>query len=202
MSGFILSPWSCARLDPAPTPIPPNITALCGDIRLTHSLVLQSLFMRAARGERVALVVGNNRCDVYRLARLARAHRVDPAAVLSRVELSRPFTCYQLQHCLHTLANETHAPWRAVYVMGLLDSFGDEDIRVRDAQRLLQSALADLKTMAGDGLPVLISMAPPKQVERAHFVELVRRVAAAYWQPASIVLDQCNIRQLPFAEGF
>ncbi len=189
-------------LDPAHIPFPKKIIALCGDRKQIHSLVLQSLCLRAARGERLALVIGDNHFDAYRLARLARTHGFDPAVLLSCLELSRPFTCHQLHHRIASLAATRPYPYRALYVLGLLETFYDEDIRAYDAQRLAQKTLAHLKTIAAYGLPVLVTIALPKQRGREHFVEIVKRAADAYWQPAPVVLAQVNAQQLSFAEMF
>lgn len=183
-----VQPEFLALLDPAQIPVSQKMIALYGDRATIHSLILQSLCTRAARGERLALVIGDNHFDVYRLARLAAAQGLDPAALLPRIELSRPFTCYQLQHRITTLAPHAH-PWNALYVTGLLEMFYDQDVRVRDAGRLLSITLAHLKTLAHSGLPVLVSMAVPGQSERAHFVEWVKRAADVYWQPAPHVTE-------------
>lgn len=188
-------------LDPAQIPFPQKIIALLGDSAPIHSLILQSLCIRAARREHLALVIGDNHFDAYRLARLARAHGFDPAALLACIELSRPFTCYQLHHRIATLATRTHT-YRALYVTGFLETFYDEDMRAPEAQHLVQKTLAHLKTIAAYGLPVLVTMALPKQRGRESFVELVKRAADAYWQPAPVVLEQFNTQQLVFAEMF
>lgn len=158
---------SLAQVDPAQIPLSQKIVALLGESARVHPLILQSLFIRAARGERLALVVGDNHFDVYRLARLARAHGFDPAVVLARLELSRPFTCHQLHHRIVTLASQPTPPWQALYVIGLLDTFYDEDVRVPDAARLVQKTLTQLKTIAAHGLPILLSMALPPAVSIA-----------------------------------
>lgn len=199
MTAQTFFPLAIAHFDPAQNSLPGKLIALLGESTRVQPLILQSLFLRVARGERVALVIGDNHFDAYHLARLARAHEFDPAVLLPRVELSRPFTCYQLHHRIHTLATERQGKWSAVYVMGLLDTFCDEDVRVYDAERLLQSTLGQLKTIAHNGLPILVSMAVPRQPERAPFVERVKRAADAYWQPAPVVLEQFNAQQLQFA---
>lgn len=191
-----------AQPDPAHIPLSQKIIALCGDSKPIHSLILQSLCIRAARGERLALVIGDNHFDAYRLARLARAHGFDPAALLPHIELSRPFTCYQLQHRIVSFHSQDQRACDALYVIGLLDMFYDEDVKEGEAVRRLRQTLARLKIIAQAGLPILVSMARPGQRGREHLIEIVQRAADAYWQPAPVVLEQVNAQQLGFVEMF
>jgi hypothetical protein len=189
-----------ARPDPAQIPLPAKIIVLLGESASIHPLLLQSLFIRAARGERLALMVGDNHFDAYRLARLARTHGFDPAAILSRLVLSRAFTCHQLLHRARVLIPQAPSPWHALYVIGLLDTFYDEDVRTPEAARLLGQLLSRLREIAARGLPVLITIAPPRLTGREVFVETVKRAADAYWQPAPPVLEQFNSHQLALPE--
>jgi hypothetical protein len=195
---------------PGPLPLPAKITVLCGARAPIHTLLLQSVCLRAARGESLALIVGDNRLDAYHLARLIRAQGLDPDEVLQRVALSRPFTCYQLHHSILTFDTSPQRGWSALYVMGLLELFYDQDIKLPEAERLVHSTLAGLKRIAANGLPILITIAvtpsasgmpyvaPPKLRGREHFVELVTRAADVYWQPSPVALEQLAARQLQF----
>lgn len=188
--------------DPAQIPLPAKIIALLGESASIRPLLLQSLFIRAARGERLALIVGDNHFDAYRLARLVRAYGVDPGALLPCLALSRAFTCHQLQHRALAIEPNNQPAWHALYVIGLLDTFYDEDVREPEALCLLTQFLRRLRIVASQGLPILITAAPPRQAGRAHFIELVKRAADAYWQPAPPVLEQFNAPQLSFAGIF
>lgn len=197
--------------DPRRLPLPAKITVLCGAHAPIHSLLLQSASLRAARAERLGILVGDNRFDAYQLARLVRARGLDPDVVLPRVALSRPFTCYQLHHSVLTFNACPQRRWSALYVMGLLELFYDQDIKLPEAERLVRSTLAGLKRIAARGLPILITIAvaplasgtphvaPPRLQGREHFVELVRRAADVYWQPSPVVLEQLTAHQLRFA---
>jgi hypothetical protein len=168
-------------------------------------------------------MIGDNHFDAYRLARLARTHGFDPGAILSRLALSRAFTCHQLLHRASVIAKSglceatefvaaipppqapppgDPSPWHALYVIGLLDTFYDEDVRMPEASRLLAQLLARLRAIASAGLPILVTIAPPRKTGREQFVETVKRAADAYWQPAPLVLEQFNTRQLAFTEMF
>src|SRR5512135_2453000 len=98
-------------IDPARLPYPSKVVALLGSSSQLSPLMLQSFLARTARGERVGVIAGDNRFDAYGLARLARAHHFDPARLLARIEMSRPFTCYQLHRRVVTLEEPKQGEW-------------------------------------------------------------------------------------------
>lgn len=192
-------PARLAVLDPETIPLPSKILALCGQNRALHPLVLQSLFLRIQRGEHLGVIVGDNYLNAYTLARLARAHDFNPATLLAQIEFSRPFTCHQLHHCIIDLVPDKQAQWRALYVLGLLDTFYDEDIRLPIAARLLQDILAQLRRIATQGLPVLVTLAPPpRETTRTEFIPRVLHAADAYWQPSPEAIEHaaCTAQQI------
>lgn len=169
---------------------------LFGHASELHPLVLQSLFLRAARGEPLGLIVGDNRFDVYALARLARGSGFDPSALLARIEFSRPFTCHQLHHGVLNLVEARANAWSALYVLGLLETFYDEDIRYGDAAQLLQEILIQLRQIASQGLSVLVTLSPPpKETARQAFIARVIDAADAYWQPSPKAIEHLTAHQ-------
>ncbi len=183
-------------MDPSQLPAASKIIALLGRADELHSLVLESLFLRAVRGERVGVIVGDNRLDAYTLARRARVQGFDPVELLARVELSREFTCYQLHHCIATLDTTRTDHWSALYVLGYLDTFYDEDVKYPEARRLLRTGLTRLKAIAMSGLPILVTLAPPREPGREDFVDLVLHVVDAYWIPPPAVVARVAAEQL------
>jgi hypothetical protein len=189
--------------------LPPRLVAVCGDHAQIHPLILQSLLARAARGEPLALVVGDNRFDAYRLARLARARGLDPGVILSRLAVTRAFTCYQLHGCLadpkgfphnrHFSGNWSSNPsgLAALYVLGLLEMFYDEDLPELEARRLLLAGVTELKRIAEQGLPILITLSR-KSSARARFVEIVRQAVDVWWEPSPSVIEELRVWQLHF----
>ncbi len=144
-------------------------------------MVIRSLAAQAARGERVGVVVGHNRFDLYALARLAQSHGLDPRPLLARIELSRAFTCHQLHRRIMTL-DPAKRRWSALYVLGLLDTFYDEDVKGYEAARLLRESLARLRALSDEG-PVLVTVFAPKEPGREHFLELTAQAVDVYWEP-------------------
>ena len=185
------SPIALATLDPESIPQPSQIIVLYGSTAELHPLVLQSLFIRAARAARCGLIIGDNHLNGYQLARLARVNGFDPAQLFARIEFSRPFTCHQLHHCIAQLPLDQRSTWRALYILGLLDSFYDEDIHLTIALQLLDDILTRLRVNATQGLPVLITLAPPPRgTPRAHLNARVIRVADAHGQPAAATIER------------
>jgi hypothetical protein len=185
-----LSSTALPALDPGRIPIESQILVLFGHASELHSLVLQSLYLRASRGERLGVIVGDNRLNDYALARLARGRGFDPSAVLAQIEFSRPFTCHQLHHCVLDLVGERIDTWRALYVLGLLDTFWDEDIRYAEATQLLGDILARLRQIAAQNRSVLVTLSlPPAETTRQDMIARVLNAADAYWQPSPRVVE-------------
>lgn len=177
-----LSRASAGNIDPAQLLIPSQVVALAAPDTAIHPRVIQSLAMRTQRGESVGVIIGHNRFALYTLTRWAHTHGFDPAALLDRIELSRAFTCYQLHRRILTLDAELLRRWRALYVLGLLDTFFDESVKYYEAARLLKDVLAQLKRIARTGLPVLITLSAPKKPGRESFLKLVADGADEYWE--------------------
>jgi hypothetical protein len=187
---------SFAKIQPAQLPVPSQVAAVAARESYSHPLVIQSLAAHAARGERLAVLIGHNGFDVYALARLALEHGLDSRLILERIELSRAFTCHQLHRRILTLGAPRTDRWSALYVLGLLDIFYDEDVKQNEARRLLNDCLVKLKEIAGSGLPVLITVSAPQEPGREHFLEIVAGHADLFWAPAEEAPASPGPRQL------
>jgi hypothetical protein len=171
-------------MEAASFPLPARLVALAAHDSLAHPWVVQSLAAHAARGQSLGVLVGHNRLDVYALARLLREHHLDPRPLLARIHLSRAFTCHQLHRRIQTLGPAQARRWSALYVLGLLDTFYDEDVLRHEPVRLLREGLAHLQELAAGGLSVLITVSAPKEAGREDFLRIVERTADVYWKPA------------------
>ncbi len=174
---------SSIQIEPGQLPLPSRVVAVAARESFSHPLVIESLAAHAARGERLGVLIGHNRFDVYALSRLALEHGLDPRPVLARIELSRAFTCHQMHRRILTLGVPRAQRWSALYVLGLLDTFYDEDVKQYEARRLLNECLLKLKEVAASGLPTLITVSAPQEPGREHFLEEVARQADMYWAP-------------------
>ncbi|HQU14186.1 MAG TPA: hypothetical protein PKV70_08040, partial [Thermodesulfobacteriota bacterium] len=63
-------------------------------------LVLRTLAGPLLRGENVVAVDGGNRFDPYEIGKAAKALGGDAKEVLSRIRVSRAFTCHQMEALL------------------------------------------------------------------------------------------------------
>lgn len=89
----------------------------------------------------VNLIDGGNLFDGYRLARMIRKQTPYVHQVLDNINLSRPFTCYQMTALLRELpANGT-----PLVVFDLLSTFLDESVPFSQRSRLLNNSLSDLQ---------------------------------------------------------
>jgi hypothetical protein len=137
-----------------------GIWLLCG-ADLPAELIFKPIAQLAARGAAVFVVDGDNSFRSYAVSRAARALRIDPARTLDAVKLSRAFTCYQFAELVTTkLSHLDHADRAAIVCLGLLGTFYDEDVPLPEAQRLLQSVIASIKTLSQNS-PILITLRPP-----------------------------------------
>ena len=189
-----LPPTQLTTLDPEQIPIQSQVLVLCGHSSQLHPLILQSLFLRAAR-EPIGVLIGDNRFDAYTLAQFARRCEIDPSALLKRIEFSRAFTCHQLHHGVMNLITPKIKSWRSLYVLGLVRLFDDEDIPYAEAVRLLDEILTRLHAVAAEGLAVLVTVSPPKIAARGELVDRVLHSAHAYWQPSPLVVEEFAKRQ-------
>ena len=167
-----------------------------------HPLVIQSLAQRAERDECVGVILGNNRFELYALLRLAHDHGFNAERVLAQIQISRAFTCHQLHHRVLTLDREPTQQWRALYVLGLLDTFYDESVPYHEAARLLNDTLTQLKQIARSGLPVLVTFSVPKKPGRENLAKAVARAADYYWEfvadaTTPLVVDPAPPREEP-----
>ena len=143
------------------------------------------------------VIIGDNRFDEFRLARLARAHQFDPAPLLQLIVFSRPFTCHQLHHCVVNLDATVTRGWSGLYLLGLLDTFWDEDIHYAEAARLLRDILARLNGLSENGLSVLVTLSPPPtKTNREAFIAQVLDATDAYWMPSPRALEAPAINQM------
>ncbi len=158
---------------------------------LPRDLLTRSLAWILLRHHHLYLIDGANAFDAYGLTRLIMKQRQDPRVMLKRIHLSRAFTCYQLAERIASLSSshpeqpvlslskeseaQSKESLRAVYLVGLLDTFYDEDVPLVEATRLLNQMLAQLQQLAGRGALIIITTKLPP-VEAAARAVLVQRV--------------------------
>ena len=132
---------------------------------------LLGMIARLALGGPVRVVVGGNRFDAYRLARLVRRHTVQVDETLGRVQVVRPFTCYQTVTLL--AQSQGGAP---LFVLDLLATFADDNVSDRESARLLRLAATHLRR-CGKQAPVLVTARPLAAAGRQGLLAILEAAA-------------------------
>ncbi|MGH2620413.1 MAG: hypothetical protein ACRDHG_07555 [Anaerolineales bacterium] len=151
----------------------PRLSLFWGTRAPTQTLLIMFTLL-AAQGETPRLFDGGNRFDGYFVARLARRLTPQPRVVLSRMRLSRAFTCFQLAE----LIDNTPTDSSPLFVLDLLNTFYDESVPPRDVERLLARAIAQLKRLAAVG-PVIVGAGEPQSLVKERWGLLDQLQAAA-----------------------
>lgn len=136
----------------------PRLSLFWGTRAPTQTLLIMFTLL-AAQGETPRLFDGGNRFDGYFVARLARRLTPQPRAVLSRMRLSRAFTCFQLAELIENTPTDSSP----LFVLDLLNTFYDESVPPRDVERLLALVIAQLKRLAAVG-PVIVGAGEPQSL--------------------------------------
>jgi len=111
------------------------------------------------KGNIVTVVDGCNQFDVHAFSLFAHRLKIKPNFLLQRIFISRGFTCYQIEQTItHKLPNflaKIHS--RNVLILGLLDTFYDEQVPIQDAKRILGNVTFSLNKLKSDGISLLIT---------------------------------------------
>jgi hypothetical protein len=101
-----------------------------------------------------------------------------PHEALSRLRLSRAFTCFQLAE----LIENTPSGVEPLFVLDLLATFYDESVPLRDSERLLAATLMHLKRLASEA-PVIVGAHEPQTLvkERWRLLDHLQTAADAAW---------------------
>ncbi len=157
-----------------------RLTLFWGAHTPTRAL-LAALTVIAGGGRRVRVFDGGNRFDGYFVARLARRLSSDPASVLTRIQLSRAFTCFQMAELIENAPAgpaDGDAEPPVLFVLDLLATFYDESVPLRDTERLLAGTVSHLKRLAEAG-PVIVGAREPRTLVKDRWTLLDRLQAAA-----------------------
>lgn len=155
-----------------------------------HAARQPMLDLAARLAQRGALRVldGGNGFNAYTVARSlgqwAGESGRELRDALRRISIARAFTCYQVL----TLLSETPAAPHPTLVLDLLSTFYDEDVRLDESQRLLESCVGHLRRLSRLA-PVVVSARPqasgqPVQ-DRSCLVQLLETAAHQVMYEAS-----------------
>ncbi len=138
------------------SPPPGKMAGIFGDGAC--GLALRALAVPLLRAEAVVAVDGANRFDPYEISKAVRAKGGDGRQALSRVRVSRAFTCHQMEALLSRRLPEALSRFdaRIALVLGLPETFADADVPYAEACRIFRNCLSALRGLARRGTRVVL----------------------------------------------
>ncbi len=144
--------------------MPARLHLLCG-----HSSVYSvSLAIGAAARQPLAVIDGAMRFNSYMLSRIATALGIPAKALLRQTHVTRSFTAFQTEAAVtdKLLRFLASTPCPVVIVLGLLDTYYDEQVKPHECRQSLDRVLQTLRSLTARNIQVLIadvetSAAPP-----------------------------------------
>jgi hypothetical protein len=144
-----------------------------------HEAILQ-LIAQLALQQPVRVVVGGNHFQAHNLARYIRRQTIHLEAVLARIQVARPFTCYQLM----ALISQLPATPDPLFILDLLQPLTDENISAVESYRLLYLLIDHLHRLRQTA-PLIVTLQRPPQPDRAGLVTLLQKTADIVLLPDS-----------------
>lgn len=143
-----------------------KLIVLCG----ADSARAESMTLIAELGLRGPLTIldGGNRYQPRKVALLLGRQTADIRTPANRLFGRRAFTCYEMNTLLGTTPS---LPYPCV-ILDLLNTFYDDHVPIREAERLLHSCLEQIRRL-GLSAPVVVTLGPPLARERAFLIERV-----------------------------
>jgi hypothetical protein len=113
----------------------------------------------AGKGIDVIVLDGANRFDPYMVSFFARKALIPPERLLKGIRIARAFTCYQMAAMVveklpSLFIAESQKPW--VILLGLINTFLDEDVPEREVRPLFERSLKRIEGMALGGVPFFL----------------------------------------------
>jgi hypothetical protein len=130
----------------------------------------------------VVAVDGGNRFDPYEIGKAERALGGSGRVALSRLLVSRAFTCHQMEVLLSQRLGPAldRSGARIAVVFGLPETFTDADVPFAEACRIFRSCLSSLRRLAAGRTRVVLvgeGDAPGLPGDRAGFLRHLVRIA-------------------------
>ena len=118
----------------------------------------------AGRGIEVVVLDGANRFNPYMASSFARKAFIPPESLLKKIRIARAFTCYQMATMVGERLNDflgqggaiAQSERRWIILLGLIDTFLDEDVSDREIRPLFEKSLRKIEEMALRGVPFFL----------------------------------------------
>lgn len=130
----------------------------------------------ASRGIEVIVLDGANRFNPYIVSAFARRALIAPEEILKKIRIARAFTCYQMTTLMERLGFLLKTPGTSprqkiqVILLGLLNTFLDEDVPEREARLLLERTLNKMEEMSAGGVPFFFFQSPVSHHSKRAFL--------------------------------
>jgi hypothetical protein len=176
-----------------------GLFVLCGDPSV-HMIAYDFVKKPLANHRIITVIDGGNVFDPYAVTRMAHSLGQDPRAFLSRILISRSFTCHQTQALTRkVLASFNAHQFPLILVLGLLTTFYDEEVPIAERRQLLEKTLHDLKEIAQRGTKVLITSPDAQSAAPAAMSKLLIDAAdaVARLDPDSDGLSLAVLKEVP-----
>lgn len=139
-----------------------NIVGQPARICLIHghsSIYHASLALGVASRKPFALIDGSMRFNSYTLSALAQSFSLPPRSVLQRAHITRSFTAFQTEAAIKEKLPGflRHTPCALIIIMGLLDTYYDDQIRPQECRQSLHRIFQALRQMIQQDTRVLIA---------------------------------------------
>ena len=124
-----------------------------------HRLALRALARPLMAGETAVAVDGGSLFDPYEISRAEKAFGGSGKTALSRVFVSRAFTCHQMEALLsRRLAPAlARSGARLALILGLPETFADADVPYAEACRVFRGGISALRRVAAGGARVVLA---------------------------------------------
>ena len=133
-----------------------------------HRSITSELISELALRGPVTVLDGGNCFPAYRIAELVRRKSQQVRTISQRVFVQRAFTCYQMVSLLENAPtlNQPHV------VLNLLSTFQDDQIRPKEAERLLTVCLAHIERLCL-AAPMAITLEPVILAEKEFLLKRI-----------------------------
>lgn len=126
-----------------------------------NSLAQKLLLVPLSRNRQVTLLDAGNVFDPYLITRMAQALGREPRELLSKILVSRSFTCHQTHALVRRMASPNNRVSPFVLVLSLLSTFYDDEVALSERRALLKRTITLLKRISKEGGTVLVTSADP-----------------------------------------
>lgn len=147
-----------------------------------HSgIFMLSLALGSAAQQTIAVIDGAMKFNSYTLSKIARMLGLSASALLKQTHVTRSFTAYQTEAAITTKLPRFLATSQCqiVIILGLLDTYYDEQVQAHECYQSLRRVLAELRFLVNKNIHVLIAdlevASPPHGKE--NLFHLVKKAA-------------------------